>query len=118
MFESFGVRMTIVILLVHGFDAAIPHKHSRDEHHPGERLKDGSFRPNDANHHGGNGEHYTEFDHEAIVGSIKEADEFHSLTPAESKERLRILVEKRIDINHDGFVDKHELKAHILRSFK
>lgn len=122
MHQAICAWLTVVMLLVpYGLiDAAIPHKHSHDhnEHHTGERVKDGSFRPKDADHHGGDGEHYMEFDHEAILGSVKEADEYHSLTPDESKERLRILVETRIDTNHDGFVDKHELKAHILRSFK
>jgi reticulocalbin-2 len=63
------------------------------------------------------GEHHNEFDHEAILGSVKEAEEFDTLPPEESKRRLGLLVQK-MDTNSDGFVDRHELKAWILRSFK
>lgn len=99
-------------------ESATTHKHShhRNEHN-NERLEDGSYRPRDADHHGEDGEHFAEFDHEAILGSAKTADEFHQLSPDESKRRLRILVEK-MDLNKDQFIDRHELKAHILRSFK
>lgn len=98
-----------------GSNAATTHKHG---HHQGERMEDGSFKPRDSDHHGTDGEHLTEFDHEAMLGSVKEAEEFHQLSPDESKRRLEILVSTKIDTNNDGFVDKHELKAHILRSFK
>lgn len=63
------------------------------------------------------GEHHNEFDHEAILGSVKEAEEYDSLPPEESKRRLGLLVQK-MDLNSDGFVDRHELKAWILRSFR
>ncbi|XP_031639072.1 reticulocalbin-2 [Contarinia nasturtii] len=96
-------------------EAATTHKHG---HHQGERLEDGAYRPRDLDHHGADGEHMTEFDHEAMLGSVKEAEEFHQLSPEESKQRLKLLVTSKIDTNKDGFVDKHELKAHILRSFK
>lgn len=82
-----------------------------------ERLQDGSYSPRDAHHHGEDGEHNVEFDHEAILGSVKEAEEFDQLSPDESKKRLAILVAK-MDLNHDQFIDRHELKAWILRSFK
>ncbi|XP_067623047.1 reticulocalbin-2 isoform X2 [Eurosta solidaginis] len=49
--------------------------------------------------------------------SVKEAQEFDKLTPEESKKRLLVLI-KLMDLNKDGFVDRHELKAWILRSFK
>uniref|UniRef100_A0A1Q3FK20 Reticulocalbin-3 n=1 Tax=Culex tarsalis TaxID=7177 RepID=A0A1Q3FK20_CULTA len=71
----------------------------------------------DTHHTDGDGEHHSEFDHEAILGSVKEAEEFDSLSPEESKKRLAVLVTK-MDLNHDEFVDRHELKAWILRSFK
>lgn len=51
------------------------------------------------------------------MGSVKEAEEFDNLPPEESKRRLRLLV-KKMDTNSDEFVDRHELKAWILRSFK
>lgn len=102
-------------------EAAIPHTHTEphhDKNHTGERLKDGSFKARDADHHDEDGEHNMEFDHEAILGSVSKAEEFHHLSPDESKRRLRILIENKIDTNKDGLVDKHELKAHIIRSFK
>jgi hypothetical protein len=55
-------------------------------------------------------DHHNEFDHEAIIGSAKEAEEFHDLPPEESKRRLALLV-KKMDLNQDGFVDRHELKG-------
>lgn len=39
------------------------------------------------------------------------------MPPEESKRRLGLLVQK-MDLNSDGFIDRHELKAWILRSFK
>ncbi|GAB0093394.1 reticulocalbin-2 [Sergentomyia squamirostris] len=93
--------------------AATTHKHS---HNTKERLEDGSFSPKNSHHNDG-GEHHSEFDHEAILGSVKEAEEFDNLSPDESKMRLGILVQK-MDLNADGFVERHELKAWILRSFK
>jgi reticulocalbin-2 len=63
------------------------------------------------------GGHHSEFDHEAILGSVKEAEEFDNLPAEESKRRLAILVTK-MDLNDDRFIDRHELKAWILRSFK
>lgn len=120
MFKSISKWLICVVLLVPyvWVEAAIPHKHSHEQR-TGERLQDGSFRSRDADHHHGEGgEHDMEFDHEAILGSVKEAEEYHQLSPAQSKSRLHVLVQNQIDLNHDGFVDKHELKAHILRSFK
>lgn len=101
-------------LLSASTDAATTHKHTHGASK--ERLQDGSFVPRDAHHHDG-GEHHSEFDHEAILGSVKDAEEFDTLTPEESKRRLGLLVEK-MDRNQDKFVDRHELKAWILRSFK
>lgn len=109
--------LLLVVVFYAGIDAATTHKHS-SAHHTGERLEDGSFRARDADHEGANGEHMTEFDHEAMLGSVKEAEEFHQLSPEESKKRLHILISTKIDTNRDQFIDKHELKAHILRSFK
>uniref|UniRef100_A0A7G3AW35 Reticulocalbin-3 n=1 Tax=Lutzomyia longipalpis TaxID=7200 RepID=A0A7G3AW35_LUTLO len=93
---------------------ATTHKHTQGGSK--ERMEDGSYSPRDAHHFEG-GVHQNEFDHEAIIGSVKEAEEFDRLTPEESKRRLGILVQK-MDLNSDGFVDRHELKAWILRSFK
>lgn len=57
------------------------------------------------------------YKYKSFVGSVKEAEEFDNLSPEESKKRLAVLV-KLMDLNHDEFVDRHELKAWILRSFK
>ena len=39
-------------------------------------------------------EHDDSFDHEAILGSKKDAEDFDQLPPEEAKKRLAILVEK------------------------
>lgn len=110
---SFSVLVVAIFCV--GIETATTHKHG---HHTGERMEDGSFRTRDSEHQGADGEHFTEFDHEAMLGSVKEAEEFHQLSPEESKRRLHLLVSTKIDTNQDQFIDKHELKAHILRSFK
>ena len=51
-----------------------------------------------------------------ISGSTKDAEEFDQLPPEEAKKRLRILVDK-MDSDSDGFVDKSEMNAWILKSF-
>lgn len=88
------------------------HKHHLNK----EREEDGSFVPRDHNHIT-DGEHRTEFDHEAILGSVKDAEEFDHLSPEESKRRLKILLVK-MDTNKDEMIDRKELHTWILRSFK
>lgn len=61
--------------------AAATHTH---QHHNKERMEDGSFSPRDAHHHEG-GEHHTEFDHQAILGSVKKAKEYEELSSDEAK---------------------------------
>lgn len=51
------------------------------------------------------------------IGSAKEAEEFDNLSPEEAKTRLRILVDK-MDLNRDKIIERGELKAWIMRSFK
>lgn len=99
-------------------DTAATHKHEHT-HHTRERLADGTYAPRDIDHdHDASDEmHHSEFDHEAILGSVRTAEEFDQLTPAEAKRRLAVLV-REMDLNHDGFIDRHELKAWILRSFR
>ncbi|XP_055916550.1 reticulocalbin-2 [Eupeodes corollae] len=111
------VNLLIVILTVASIGStlgATTHKH--EKHTSKERLKDGSYSPRDA-HHNEDGEHHVEFDHEAIIGNVKEAQEYDTLSPVESQKRLAVLV-KMMDRNSDEFIDRHELKAWILRSFK
>jgi len=91
------------------------HSHSHKKGH-GEREGDGAFSPRD-HVHGEGEEHDSAFDHEAILGSRKEAEKFDELTPEEAKKRLKLLLEK-MDRNMDGNVERQELYAWILRSFK
>lgn len=80
-----------------------------------ERESDGSYRPRDYDHYGDSG-HNSEFDHEAILGSVKEAEKFDKLSPAEAKERLAKLL-PLMDLNGDQQIDRMELKKWILNSF-
>jgi len=85
--------------------------------HHKEREEDGAISPKDKGHHNADGDHDAHFDHQAILGSHKEADEFDDLSPEEAKKRLRILAGK-MDRNSDGYVDKPELHQWIVRSFR
>jgi hypothetical protein len=76
-----------------------------------ERIEDGFLSS-----HYKNGEHNNEFDHEAVLGSKTKAKQFDTLSPSESKRRLRLLVINGMDINKDGFVDK-ELIDWVIKSF-
>ncbi|XP_014610996.1 PREDICTED: reticulocalbin-2 [Polistes canadensis] len=89
------------------------HQHNRGE--GGERTQDGAFSPRGMDHYVGD-EHHQEFDHEAILGSVKDAEEFDKLPVEESRRRLGILLIK-MDLNYDNFIERNELKAWILRSF-
>uniref|UniRef100_A0A2M4DQD9 Putative reticulocalbin calumenin dna supercoiling factor n=1 Tax=Anopheles darlingi TaxID=43151 RepID=A0A2M4DQD9_ANODA len=94
--------------------SATTHKHVHTINK--ERTEDGAFSPRDS-HHLERGEHFSDGHHDATVHNVKQAEEFDNLSPEESKRRLAVLVTK-IDQNADGYVDRHELKAWILRSFK
>ena len=52
------------------------------------------------------GEHSSDYDHDAFLGDMK--DEYEDLPPAEAKKRLKVLV-KKVDSNSDGFVTEEEL---------
>lgn len=108
--SSQRVVVAFLALSVLAVSAGVPHSHHHS--HSKERVEDGAHHHQDAD-----GTHHSEFDHEAILGSVKEAEEFDSLSPVESKRRLGVLVTK-MDLNGDKFVDRHELKAWILRSFR
>jgi len=127
---------------------ASSHSHTRSHTHDGERGRsvsrereeDGAFSPRDK-HHFESGAHHSEYDHEAILGhlklyqngvkcdgfyfnawmwfagSAKEAEEFDNLPPEEAKKRLKILVEK-MDLDKNQLIEKAELKAWIVRSFR
>jgi len=106
-----------LILSVYNVQSAVVHSHSHSSNLNKERESDGAYSPRDKGHLDESGEHHNEFDHEAILGSAKTAEEFDHLTPEESKRRLGILLMK-MDLNGDRSIDKRELKAWILRSFK
>ena len=90
--------------------------HGNHNHkHVQEREQDGAFSPRDHHHFDGD-DHNDDFDHEAILGSAAEAEEFDHLPPEEAKKRLGVLLEK-MDSNADRFVSHVELKQWILRSF-
>lgn len=78
----------------------IPHPHA-------EKLGDNHYHE---------GEHNADFDHQAILGTREEANEYNSLSPEEAKERLGKLVDK-MDANGDGFVSHEELQKWITNSF-
>lgn len=52
-----------------------------------------------------------------FAGSVKEAEEYDNLPPEEAKLRLKLLLEK-MDLNRDQQIDRQELKAWIIRSFR
>ncbi|XP_050307158.1 reticulocalbin-2 [Anthonomus grandis grandis] len=91
--------------------------HGAHEHLTKEREKDGPYSPQDQHvHYDDSGAHQNHFDHEAILGSSKEAEEYDTLPPEEAKKRLAILL-KKMDTSHDGYIDRTELQAWILKSF-
>ena len=110
----FYLSLACILLLDITVLGAVPHTHSHKGQN--ERASDGAFAPKDHGHGAGD-THDNAFDHEAILGSAKDAEEFDQLPPEEAKKRLAILVEK-MDKDKDGNVDKKELHAWILLSFK
>lgn len=108
------IRICILLIITQNLYCvlAAAHGHSVDNL---ERESDGSYRPRDQDHYGDSG-HNMEFDHEAILGSVKESEEFDKLSPEEAKQRLAQLLPK-MDLNGDQYVDRLELKKWILNSF-
>ncbi|RZF32957.1 hypothetical protein LSTR_LSTR000827 [Laodelphax striatellus] len=112
-----GKSVIIIIFISHLMFEVTPASpaHIHKHHLSKEREEDGAYVARDHNHIT-DGEHHKEFDHEAIIGSMKEAEEFDHLSPEESKKRLRILLTK-MDLNKNEQIDRNELHAWILRSF-
>ncbi|CAB4066549.1 unnamed protein product [Lepeophtheirus salmonis] len=98
-------ELLILFFLIVG-TLSVASKHPRSL----EREEDGAFIPRK------HGEDHS-FDHEAILGSTKEADEFQNLSPEEAKARLAILL-RRMDRNGNRRIEDTELHSWILRSFK
>ena len=69
--------------------------------------------PRDHHHDSAAADHDTSFDHEAILGSKKDAESFNELSPEEAKARLEVLLEK-MDRNLDKNVDRY---VHLVNSF-
>ncbi|XP_031344194.1 reticulocalbin-2-like [Photinus pyralis] len=112
---KFTLRAVIIILTFAHIHAAVVHSHS--SHLNKERENDGAYSPRDRGHNADTEQHNNEFDHESILGSAKDAEEYDHLPPDEAKRRLKILL-KKMDLNKDEQIDRKELKAWILRSFK
>ncbi|XP_066260085.1 reticulocalbin-2 [Euwallacea similis] len=95
------------------------HHHGAHDHNSlnQERESDGAYSPNDHVHYEESANRHNQFEHEAILGSAKEAEEYDHLPPEEAKKHLAILLEK-MDTSKDGFIDRSELKAWIIRSFR
>jgi len=114
--EAFLLNIFIIILgiLVHPTSQAA-HASRKAGHQ--ERTEDGAFSPRDHAHNKDDEDHDDNFDHEAILGSKKDAEEFDDLPPEEAKRRLRVLLTK-MDRTGDENIDRNELYSWILRSFK
>ncbi len=125
LLASLSLLLLVLLSLPSPSSSGVPHGHGQHGHvHGGggkrERESDGAFSPRDRGHgHQGGGEHHhdSSFDHEAILGSTKDAEEFDELPPEEAKKRLGELLPK-MDRNGDDKVDKRELEQWILRSFR
>ncbi|XP_042226180.1 reticulocalbin-2-like isoform X2 [Homarus americanus] len=105
--------LVLVCALVWGIASAHTHHlHNAQK----EREADGARSPRDHGHYV-DGEHNTDFDHEAILGSAKDAEEYDQLPVSESKRRLEILLLK-MDRNNDKLIERTELHSWILRSFR
>jgi len=97
-------------LLASAVSSGVPSNHGHKE-----READGAYSPRSSKH--ADGQHEGQFDHEAILGSHKEAEEFDDLPPAEAKRRLaKLLVQ--MDRDADERISRQELKQWILRSFR
>uniref|UniRef100_A0A6P7F674 Reticulocalbin-3 n=1 Tax=Diabrotica virgifera virgifera TaxID=50390 RepID=A0A6P7F674_DIAVI len=110
----FRVLFYLFLIFANTINAGVMHSHTNEIHK--ERESDGAYSPRNHGHFSEEGEHYNEFDHEAILGSHKEAEMYDQLPPEEAKRRLAILL-KKMDLNNDSQIERHELKAWIIRSF-
>jgi len=90
LYYSYLTFLLLLMFITHSQSAVThgSHNHGGGQH---EKIDDGAFSPRDA-HHEVDGKHDHAFDHEAIIGSAKEAAEFDNLSPEEAKSRLKLLV--------------------------
>ncbi|KAK6191750.1 hypothetical protein SNE40_003354 [Patella caerulea] len=92
---------TFFLLIIVVVASAIPTKADDQK----KRVKEKSLSDES---HSENGEHNSDYDHEAFLGK-EERQTFDQLSPEESRDRLGKIIEK-IDKNSDGFVSEDELK--------
>lgn len=113
-----GCGLLLTILLVGESLSAVAGApgHSGDPKHHREREADGAYSPRGGAHHAGTDKHDDDFDHQAILGSKHDAEEFDDLPPEEAKKRLLILI-KRMDLNKNQKIEHLELQQWIIRSF-
>lgn len=93
-----------------------PEHHDEDDHHD----TDDHDSEDHSKHHDAHdkpGHHDENFDHDAVVGSHHESEEFKDLEPEEAKRRLGLLVDK-MDTNADHNVTQTELYLWILKSLR
>lgn len=112
MASTYFVLTFILCCTISCFAAA--HSHDHQDRNSLEREKDGAFKPRDFEHFRQE-LHTSEFDHETIIGSVREAEEYDKLSPEESRRRLSKLLPK-IDQDSNGVLTKHELIEWILRN--
>ncbi|MFH4975930.1 hypothetical protein AB6A40_002639 [Gnathostoma spinigerum] len=82
-----------------------------DEEHIAHGAASAKFRAN----HEGEGRHNVHMDHQAVLGSKKEAASFDDLTPEEAKSRLAVIAQ-RMDADKDGFITAEELTSWVQKS--
>ncbi|XP_053213339.1 reticulocalbin-2-like [Panonychus citri] len=112
MILSMDLKSIFIYLLLTVFHPILSaHVHSQNK----ERVDDGY---GNVHHYETDGSHNPEYDHQAILGSKKEAAEFDELSPEEAKRRLKTLVKTAIDADSNGYVEKDELIDWVIRSFE
>lgn len=104
---------TLVVLFCVAAARTPPEDHVHGEINK-ERPEDGT--PAKHEHYSDEGDHYDEYDHEAILGTRKAVEEFEELSTEEAQTKLREIVEK-MDVDNDKSVSESELTEWILNSF-
>lgn len=105
MMASRVMQYSLLLCFLHlSLTLAIP----KEEHR---KIHDHQQPLSDEQHYKEGEEHNPDYDHEAFLGE-ETAKTFEQLSPAESKERLKKIVE-RIDADNDGYVTQKELEEWI-----
>jgi len=103
MFKIFVAVITVAFIATGTRAAEHPHKKEEIHHGP-------------SSPHTKDGHHNEEYDHEAVLGSHDQAEEFKHLEPEEAKKRLGQLFE-RMDEDTDGYLTEEELRHWVKKSF-